>query len=234
MRVIKTLVLVGAIIFTINVVPFNQLTSSQVEGQHEDESQLNSGLVDDFMERMSEVDLTHMVSYAINTFDQIAVTFSQMNESESESAPVTQSEDPSKVESEVEVSDFDALEFEEQVHTLVNEERDKEGLSPLDFSDEISVVAREKSNDMAANDYFDHQSPTYGSPFEMMDHYGLEYRAAGENIAMGQRSPEQVMDGWMNSEGHRENILNDTFTHIGVGFVQEGYQTYWTQMFVGK
>ncbi|MDQ0159783.1 CAP domain-containing protein [Alkalibacillus salilacus] len=124
--------------------------------------------------------------------------------------------------------------FEEQVVNLVNEEREKRGLQPLTRSQELSNVARDKSQDMANQGYFSHQSPTYGSPFDMMSDYGIDYRRAGENIAQGQRSPESVMQGWMNSEGHRENILNDQFTHIGVGYVESQGTTYWTQMFITK
>ncbi|MPN28838.1 hypothetical protein SDC9_176283 [bioreactor metagenome] len=80
--------------------------------------------------------------------------------------------------------------------------------------------------------YFAHQSPTYGSPFDMMKQFGISYRAAGENIAMGYSSAAAVVEGWMNSPGHRANILNASFTHIGVGYYAEGH--YWTQMFIGK
>ncbi|WP_246247599.1 CAP domain-containing protein [Piscibacillus halophilus] len=125
-------------------------------------------------------------------------------------------------------------EFEQQVVELVNEERQKQGLEPLEASSELSDVAREKSRDMAENNYFSHTSPTYGSPFDMMQQFGIDYRTAGENIAKGQRSPEQVMNGWMNSDGHRKNILSSDFTHIGVGYVEANGQTYWTQMFIGK
>ncbi|WP_017185135.1 CAP domain-containing protein [Alkalibacillus haloalkaliphilus] len=128
-------------------------------------------------------------------------------------------------------SNNDVHEFEQQVVNLVNEEREQRGLQPLELSGELSDVARAKSQDMADENYFSHQSPTYGSPFDMMDHYGVDYRTAGENIAMGQRSPEAVMQGWMNSDGHRENILSDQFTHIGVGYVEGNGSTYWTQMF---
>ncbi|TFB13398.1 sporulation protein [Filobacillus milosensis] len=124
--------------------------------------------------------------------------------------------------------------FEQQVVELVNQERQKRGLQPLKVSVELSDVAREKSRDMAKNNYFSHTSPTYGSPFNMMKQFGIDYRAAGENIAMGQRSPEQVMNGWMNSDGHRKNILSSNFTHIGVGYVESNGSTYWTQMFIGK
>ena len=85
---------------------------------------------------------------------------------------------------------------------------------------------------MQTKGYFSHTSPTYGSPFDMMKKFGITYRSAGENIAMGQRTPEEVVKAWMNSEGHRKNILNSSFTHIGVGHVASG--NYWTQMFIGK
>lgn len=123
-------------------------------------------------------------------------------------------------------------EFEQQVVDLTNQERAKNGLSALKVDTTLSKVAREKSRDMSANNYFDHNSPTYGSPFDMMKQYGVDYRSAGENIAMGQRSPQEVVDGWMNSPGHRANILNESYTHIGVGYISNG--NYWTQEFIGK
>ncbi len=85
---------------------------------------------------------------------------------------------------------------------------------------------------MKKGGYFSHTSPNYGSPFDMMKEFGITYRSAGENIAMGQSTPEEVVNAWMNSEGHRKNILSSSFTHIGVGHVAEG--NYWTQMFIGK
>lgn len=126
-------------------------------------------------------------------------------------------------------------EFEKQVATLVNQERKKAGLSPLQLDTKLSDVARTKSKDMMTKGYFDHQSPTYGSPFDMMKQFGITYRAAGENIAKGQQTPEEVMNSWMNSSGHRANILSANFTAIGVGFVKgSDGTTYWTQMFIGK
>ncbi|MGE6260337.1 CAP domain-containing protein [Heyndrickxia sporothermodurans] len=122
--------------------------------------------------------------------------------------------------------------FEKQVVDLTNKERAKNGLPALKIDTELSKVARIKSNDMATKKYFDHNSPTYGSPFDMMKKFGISYRSAGENIAMGQRSPEEVVKAWMNSEGHRANILNKNYTHIGVGYVENG--NYWTQEFIGK
>lgn len=121
--------------------------------------------------------------------------------------------------------------YEKEVVNLVNNIRKEYGLSPLKLNSELSAVARLKSSDMREKGYFSHTSPTYGSPFDMMKTFGIKYRTAGENIAMGYRTPQAVVDGWMNSKGHRENILNSSFTEIGVGYIANG--NYWTQMFIG-
>ncbi|MFJ8415056.1 CAP domain-containing protein [Bacillus paramycoides] len=123
-------------------------------------------------------------------------------------------------------------EFEQRVVELTNAERTKQGLPALKIDTELSKVARIKSEDMQKNNYFDHNSPTYGSPFDMMKKFGISYKSAGENIAQGQRTPEEVVQAWMNSAGHRANILNSGFTHIGVGYVESG--NYWTQQFITK
>lgn len=122
--------------------------------------------------------------------------------------------------------------YEQKVVDLTNQERAKNGLPALKVDLTLSKMAREKSRDMSANGYFSHTSPTYGSPFDMMKKYGISYRYAGENIAMGQRTPEEVVKAWMNSEGHRKNILSPNFNYIGVGYVSQG--NYWTQEFIGK
>jgi uncharacterized YkwD family protein len=121
---------------------------------------------------------------------------------------------------------------EQKVIDLTNAERRKAGLKDLVGDTKLSSVARTKSNDMQKNGYFSHTSPTYGSPFDMMRDFGVTYSTAGENIAQGQRTPEEVVQAWMNSEGHRKNILNGAFTHIGVGHDTTG--NHWTQMFIGK
>jgi len=123
------------------------------------------------------------------------------------------------------------LAFENEVIRLVNEQRSKNGLKPLTANWELSRVARYKSQDMVDNRYFSHTSPTYGTPFQMIRAFGLTYRTAGENIAYGQRTPQAVVNAWMNSNGHRANILNASYTQIGVGYVSSGH--YWTQMFIG-
>ncbi len=122
--------------------------------------------------------------------------------------------------------------YEKELVRLVNEIRVQNGLKALTENWELSRVARYKSQDMLDKKYFSHTSPTYGSPFDMMKAFGITYRSAGENIAMGYATPQQVVNGWMNSSGHRANILNASFTQIGVGYVANG--NYWTQMFIGK
>ena len=122
--------------------------------------------------------------------------------------------------------------YEAEVVRLVNQKRAEYGLKPLSQDWQLSRVARYKSQDMKDLGYFSHTSPTYGSPFQMMKSFGISYRTAGENIAKGYASPEAVVNAWMNSPGHRANILNSTYTHIGVGFVSSG--NYWTQMFISK
>ena len=121
--------------------------------------------------------------------------------------------------------------FEREVIRLVNAERTQCGLQPLHENWELSRVARFKSQDIVDRRYFAHNSPTYGTPFQMIRAFGLSFRTAGENIAYGQRTPQAVVNAWMNSSGHRANILNASYTQIGVGYVADGH--YWTQMFIG-
>lgn len=121
--------------------------------------------------------------------------------------------------------------FEQKVVELTNNERVERGLNPLEIDNTLSKMAREKSRDMSANNYFSHTSPNYGSPFDMMKSWGITYNSAGENIARGQSTPEEVVNAWMNSEGHRANILSPKYTHIGVGYIEDG--DFWTQEFTG-
>ncbi|PQP82277.1 serine protease [Paenibacillus sp. PCH8] len=132
---------------------------------------------------------------------------------------------PSNTGTESTQSDFAA-----QVVKLVNAERAKAGLGALASDALLDKVAVAKVKDMSNNNYFDHQSPTYGSPFDMMKQFGVTYSYAGENIAKGQKTPQEVVTAWMNSEGHRANILGKNFTKIGVGY----YNGYWAQEFIGQ
>lgn len=119
--------------------------------------------------------------------------------------------------------------YAQQVVTLVNQERAKAGLSALTSDSLLTTVAYDKAKDMAVNNYFSHTSPTYGSPFDMMTAYGVKYSYAGENIAAGQKTPQEVMTAWMNSAGHKANILSANFKKIGVGY----YNGEWVQEFTG-
>ena len=122
---------------------------------------------------------------------------------------------------------------EDEVIRLVNVERSKQGLQMLAKNWELCRIARYKSADMANKGYFSHTSPTYGSPFKMMESFGIRFSSAGENIAYGQRTPQEVMNGWMNSPGHRSNILSPSYTQIGVGMAKNSSGVlYWTQMFI--
>ncbi|WJY28241.1 CAP domain-containing protein [Sporosarcina trichiuri] len=145
------------------------------------------------------------------------------------SVPTPPQEKPSQPEASTQVS---ASQIEQAVLDLTNAERQKAGLKPLQFDEKLLKSARQKSADMAANRYFSHTSPTYGSPFDQMKANGITYRSAAENIAMGQRSAQEVVQDWMNSPGHRQNILTPGFTHIGIGYDANG--NYWTQQFIQK
>ncbi len=123
----------------------------------------------------------------------------------------------------------------DEVVELTNREREVNGLSNLEIDMELQDAAQEKATDMAYNDYFDHNSPTYGSPSDMLQQFDVEHTVVLENIAAGFLDPEDVVNGWMKSEGHRENILNEDVTHIGIGYEEGGaMDVYWTQLFIAK
>ncbi|OPX83602.1 MAG: Cysteine-rich secretory protein family protein [Pelotomaculum sp. PtaB.Bin104] len=120
---------------------------------------------------------------------------------------------------------------EQQMVDLVNQERVKAGLQKLEVDLRLVKVARMKSQDMIDNNYFSHQSPTYGSPFDMMKSQGITYSYAGENLA-GNQSVQAAHTALMNSSGHRANILNPNFNRLGIGIVQGGpYGMMFTQEF---
>jgi uncharacterized YkwD family protein len=114
---------------------------------------------------------------------------------------------------------------------LVNQERARAGVPPLTLHTRLSEVARLKSEDMARHHYFAHQSPTYGSPFEMMRSFGIRYIMAGENLALS-GSADRAHSALMNSPAHRGNILNARYTHIGIGMAAGSRGQYYTQMFI--
>ncbi|MBQ8281886.1 MAG: hypothetical protein IJZ25_05770 [Lachnospiraceae bacterium] len=161
------------------------------------------------------------------------------------SAPVTPTPEPSLPEDSEDTEDSEdstdsdgSEDSEEGVHPyvlriveLVNEERSKEGLNPVTLDTNASNAALVRSKEIVNN--FSHTRPNGSSFTTALKEQGVSYRTAGENIAWGQRSPEQVMEAWMNSSGHRANIMNASFTHIGVGYYQVNGVNYWTQLFFG-
>ncbi|WP_075617241.1 S-layer homology domain-containing protein [Paenisporosarcina indica] len=118
---------------------------------------------------------------------------------------------------------------------LVNIERAKAGLPLLTIDAPLSKIAKVKAEDMVNNNYFAHTSPTYGEPWDMAKRFGYSYRSFGENIAYGQPTPEDVVKAWMNSPGHKANILNNSYTNIGAGIAKKtNGQIYWVHMFSSK
>ena len=123
---------------------------------------------------------------------------------------------------------------EEETFNLVNKERTAQGLTALKIDSELQNVARVKAQDLVENNYFSHTSPTYGSPFDMMKSFGITYKYAGENIA-GNSSNSAAVKAWMNSEGHRANILNSNYNYTGLAVVSSPkYGKVYVQMFIGK
>lgn len=128
------------------------------------------------------------------------------------------------------VPDQETLSYAEQVVKLVNEERAKEGLPALAMDADITAAANVRAKEIMQK--FSHTRPNGSSFSSVLKEQGVSFRGSGENIAWGQKSPEQVMNGWMNSDGHRANILNPNYKNIGVGYYQdENGVNYWVQLF---
>lgn len=123
---------------------------------------------------------------------------------------------------------------EKEVFDLINKQRTQNGLSELKLDTETLRVARIKAQDMVDNNYFSHNSPTYGTPFQMLNSFKISYKTAGENIA-GNSSNSAAVTAWMNSSGHKANILNSSFNYTGIGVVKGSkYGKIYVQLFLGK
>lgn len=121
------------------------------------------------------------------------------------------------------------LSYVEQVVQLVNAERAKEGLAPLTLNAKVSAAAQVRAKEIVTS--FSHTRPNGSSFATALKEQNISYRRAGENIAWGQKSPEEVVNAWMNSSGHRANIMNENFTSIGVGYHRQNGVNYWCQLF---
>ena len=123
---------------------------------------------------------------------------------------------------------------EQETLNLINQERTKNGLKALTVDSEVQKVARIKAQEMVDKNYFSHTSPTYGSPFDMLKSFKISYQAAGENIA-GNSSNKAAVTAWMNSQGHRANILNQSFNYTGLGVIKGSkYGKIYVQLFIGR
>ncbi len=123
---------------------------------------------------------------------------------------------------------------EKEVFNLINKQRTNNGLPALKNDSEVQKIARIKAQDMVDNNYFSHNSPTYGSPFDMLKSFKVSYKTAGENIAANS-SNSSAVTAWMNSSGHKANILNSSFNYTGIGVVSSPrYGKMYVQMFIGK
>lgn len=123
---------------------------------------------------------------------------------------------------------------EKEVFDLINKQRTNNGLPALQNDSEVQRIARIKAQDMVDNNYFSHNSPTYGSPFDMLKSFKVSYKTAGENIAANS-SNSSAVTAWMNSSGHKANILNSSFNYTGIGVVSSPrYGKMYVQMFIGK
>ena len=118
-----------------------------------------------------------------------------------------------------------------QVIELVNQERVKYGLAALAADETLMNAAQKRAAETVTS--FSHTRPNGASFSSVLSEYGVNYRTAGENIAYGQRTPQEVVNAWMNSSGHRANILNSKYTKIGVGCYKSGSTYYWSQLFTG-
>lgn len=145
--------------------------------------------------------------------------------------PSTETPDSNKDNSEKASSNNYNSNYANQVLDLVNEERGKAGLSSLKMNQKASQAAQIRAKEIVSS--FSHTRPNGTSPFTALDGVGATYRTAGENIAYGQSSPTEVMNGWMNSSGHRANILKKEFKEIGIAAYYENGRYYWVQLFIG-
>ncbi|MFN7015547.1 MAG: CAP domain-containing protein [Fimbriimonadales bacterium] len=136
-----------------------------------------------------------------------------------------------------EPSERELRELEQRVHRLVNEQRQRAKLPPLTWREDVARAARDHSQNMAERNFFDHEDPRLGNVDKRLNRFRIPWRACGENIFMlsGYKNPAQVaVQGWMESPGHRANILHEEFTHAGVGVFYRARSRcfYLTQIFI--
>jgi len=122
---------------------------------------------------------------------------------------------------------------ESELIELINSERDAKGIPPIALNWEVSRLARYKSEEMKTHQMFTHESLLYGDPSELLIRFHVPFNKIGANIAMGHETPKEVFDSWLNSSGHKANIVNPSFTSAGVGLsCDDNGIYYWTLILV--
>lgn len=126
-------------------------------------------------------------------------------------------------------------EYQEVILKLVNEVRIENGLNPLKMNNELNNIAITKAKDMAKEEILSHNSKKYGMTFNIIKEKGIKFSAAGENIARWHDTPEFVVERWLNSKGHRDNILNPNYDETGIGMAKDkDGKNYWVELFIKK
>ena len=181
---------------------------------------------------------TQETSIEIEEVNQIDNKIEQIQETSAK--PIKEIEQIGKEEENLDIS-VNKVEYsseltkdEQDVLNSINNKRKQQGLEPLMIDDDLQNICRIKAKDMVENGYFEHNSPTYGTPFEMLKENGISYKVAGENIA-GNIDNDKAIESWMNSENHRANIINSNYNYTGVAVVKSSkYGKIFVQMFIGR
>lgn len=233
------IMLLGITAFAAEVTPTNAVLFSNEETVIYAEADLASTVILPDVQAGLPIQVTGITDngfFQVNLGEFFYIPGYGLSESTAENAVVVQEEvkEPEGVPQEIYDVKQNYNEYIVRVVELVNQERQNVGLSPLAYDEQITYAATQRSYEMAAIDFFSHTRPNGTKCFTAMKEYNIFYRSAGENIAFGQENPEEVINDWMNSPGHRANILTAGFIKIGVGIAANANgRLYWTQLFAG-
>ena len=137
------------------------------------------------------------------------------------------------MENENNIIEANLTEEEQEVLNLINKNREERGIKTLKTYSKLQQIAKLKAVDIVTNNYFSHNSPTLGTPFEMLKAYGIDYKISGENLA-GNINSERAVNAWMNSESHRENILEEKYEYTGICVLNsKTYGNVYVELFIG-
>lgn len=227
----------GMKVFASEITPVNAILFSNEEAVVYAEADMTSVIVLPNLQEGLPIHVTGITNNGFFQIDMGGIYYVpgyglEVGKEENVPAVVEESEKPEGVSEEIYSVKQNYNEYIARVVELVNVERQNAGLAPLAYDEQITYAATHRSYEMAASNYFSHTRPSGEICYTIFNEYNVSYWSAGENIAYGQRSPEEVMNGWMNSPGHRANILTAGFTKIGVGIAANANgRLYWTQLF---